>query len=106
MTLTSRISGWLLLLILSILSSLVIGLCLIWMSIDRADTAFRISQLQNDLSQRVALNNKLEVERDRLLAPEDLRHKAAELGLHIAGPGQVRHAKLPKPGSGRTGKGK
>ena len=106
MTLTSRISGWLLLLILSILSSLVIGLCLIWMSIDRADTAFRISQLQNELSQRVALNNKLEVERDRLLAPEDLRHKAAELGLHIAGPGQVRHAKLPEPGSGHVGKGK
>ena len=87
--------GWFLLLIISVLFSLVTGLAMIWMSIDRADIAFNIGQLQRELNQRTALRDKLEIERDRFLAPGDLRRHAEKFGMHEAGPGQVRH--LPTP---------
>lgn len=87
--------GWLLLALLSILLSLVTGLVLVWLSIERADAAFRIGQLQAELDRRVALKAKLEVERDKLLAPVELGRKAAALGMREARPGQIRRLTLP-----------
>jgi len=98
---TQSSSGWFLLLIISVLFSLVTGLVMVWMSIERADTAFNIGQLQRELDQRSALHDKLEIERDRLLAPGDLRRKAERFGMHEAGPGQIR--RLPMPASPEKG---
>ena len=77
-------SGWLLAFIISLLLSLLMGLALVWLSIERTDKAYSIRQLRN------------EVERDRLLAPHVLRRKAIQLGMSEAKPGQIR--RMPDPG--------
>lgn len=90
-------SGWLLALIISLLFSLVIGLFLVWLSIERTDTAYSIRQLRGEVERRISLKNKLEVERDKLLAPYELGRKAAAFGMHEARPGQIRKLKIPRP---------
>lgn len=94
--------GWFLFLVLSILLSLVTGLVLVWLSIERADSAFRIGQLQTEVERRIALKAKLEVERDKLLAPYELRRKAEALQMHEAKAGQIRKLTLPKSTSKET----
>lgn len=84
-------SGWLLALVLSILTSLVLGLLLVWLSIEVTDMTYSIGQLQAGMSERGALKAKLEVERDRLLSPYELGRVALTLGLREAMPGQIRH---------------
>ena len=90
-------STWFLVLILSLLFSLLMGLGLIWMSIERTDMAYSIRQLRSSVEERKILKSKLEVERDRLLAPEILREKAASLGMGESAAGQVRRMKDPGP---------
>ena len=82
-------SGWLLAFIISLLLSLLMGLALVWLSIERTDKAYSIRQLRNEVEQRAVLKTKLEVERDRLLAPHVLRRKAIQLGMSEAKPGQL-----------------
>ena len=89
-------SGWLLAFIISLLLSLLMGLALVWLSIERTDKAYSIRQLRNEVEQRAVLKTKLEVERDRLLAPHVLRRKAIQLGMSEAKPGQIR--RMPDPG--------
>ena len=84
-------SGWLLAFIISLLLSLLMGL-----GIERTDKAYSIRQLRNEVEQRAVLKTKLEVERDRLLAPHVLRRKAIQLGMSEAKPGQIR--RMPDPG--------
>ena len=88
-------SGWMLALVLSLLFSVLIGLALIWFSIERTDKAYSIRQLQSGLVERTILKSKLEVERERLLAPHLLRQKAAALGMTEARFGQIR--RMPEP---------
>ena len=89
-------SGWLLAFIISLLLSLLMGLALVWLSIERTDKAYSIRQLRNEVEQRAVLKTKLEVERDRLLAPHVLRRKAIQLGMSEAKPGQI--LRMPDPG--------
>ncbi len=90
-------SGWLLALVLSLLFSLVIGLSLVWLSIERTDTAYSIRQIRSETERKIALRNKLEVERDKLLAPYELGRKAAAFGMKEARPGQIRKLARPRP---------
>ena len=87
--------GWLLTLILSLLFSMVLGLCLVWLSIDRNDTAYSIHKLQLQIEEARAHVGKLEVERDTLLSPYVLGDKAERLGMGMADPGQVRRLEVP-----------
>ena len=87
--------GWLLTLILSLLFSMVLGLCLVWLSIDRNDTAYSIHKLQLEVDEARAHVGKLEVERDTLLSPYVLGSKAEQLGMGMADPGQVRRLEIP-----------
>lgn len=82
--------GWMLTFVLSLLLSLVTGLGLVWLSIERTDMAYSIRQLRGEVERRAVLQTKLEVERDRLLAPSVLGRKAAEFGMREARPGQIR----------------
>lgn len=82
--------GWLLAIILSVLSSLVIGLSLVWLNIERMDMAYNQRRMQGELEDRRSLKAKLEVERDRLLSPYELGRKAQALGMRDAKPGQIR----------------
>ena len=84
-------SGWLLALVLSILTSLILGLTLVWLSIEITDMTYSIGQLQASVSERRALKAKLEVERDRLLSPYELGRAALTRGMREAVPGQIRH---------------
>lgn len=89
--------GWLLTLILSLLFSMVLGLTLVWLSIDRNDTAYSIHKMQGQAEEARAHVNKLEVERDSLLSPYVLGRKAEQLGMGMADPGQVRRLEQPAP---------
>ena len=93
-------SGWLLAFIISLLLSLLMGLALVWLSIERTDKAYSIRQLRNEVEQRAVLKTKLEVERDRLLAPHVLRRKAIQLGMSEDKPGQIRRRPDPGPEAG------
>lgn len=83
-------AGWLLTLVVSLLFSLIMGLCLVWVSIERTDMAFSLRQLKADVERRAVLQTKLEVERDKLLAPSVLSQKALQFGMREARPGQIR----------------
>ena len=92
-------SGWLLAFIISLLLSLLMGLALVWLSIERTDKAYSIRQLRNEVEQRAVLKTKLEVERDRLLAPHVLRRKAIQLGMSA-----VSYTHLRRCGSSTYGR--
>ena len=89
-------AGWLLALIVSLLFSLIMGLVLVWVSIERTDMAFTIRQLRADVERRAVLQTKLEVERDKLFAPSVLSKKAIQFGMREARPGQIRKFEQPK----------
>ena len=73
--------GWLLLLAGGLLSCMTMSLVLVWCNIERTDTTYFINAELNTLRERRALRAKLEVERERLLSPYELRLKAEKLGL-------------------------
>ena len=83
-------SGWMLVLVTSVLISLVMGLGLVWMSIESTDRVYAIGQMSTQLAERKGLKIKLEVERDRLLSPYELGRAAVELSMREALPGQIR----------------
>lgn len=82
--------SWLLLLALGLLTCMTMCLILVWSNIERIDTTYFINIAQNKLQERKALRAKLEVERERLLSPYELRRKAEEIGMKEPKPGQVR----------------
>lgn len=86
--------GWLILFILEILAIPVMGLILVWSGIERTDTTYFINIAQNEARERQALRAKLEVERERLLSPYELRRKADEFGMREPGAGQVRRMEM------------
>ena len=83
-------TGWLLAIVLGILSCLVMGLVMVWMNIERTDTSYRINLLQVDIRERQAHKAKLEVEREHLLSPYELGRRAEAFGMRQAKPGQIR----------------
>jgi len=82
--------GWLVFVVLGTLSSLVMGLVLVWSNITRMDINYFINQLQASVRERQEHKAKLETERDSLLSPQELGRKASALGMRQPGPGQVR----------------
>ncbi|MBG0775067.1 MAG: hypothetical protein H0S85_01360 [Desulfovibrionaceae bacterium] len=88
-------SGFILGSILAVAASLVLGLTLVWLNIERMDMAYGLKQLQTEIDKGEALSAKLGVERDNLMSPYRLRRKAEEYGLAPAGQGQVR--RMPDP---------
>ena len=86
--------GWLLGMVLGILSLMVMGLVLVWTNIERMDTTFFINRAQSEIRERREHLAKLEVEKERLLSPYELRRKATEYGLHAPKTGQIRQMNL------------
>lgn len=76
--------------------ALVLRLGQVWLNIERVDLAYGIESLEREVSKRSKLVEKLEVERDNLLSPYQLKRLAEKHGLGPAGPGQIR--RLPGPG--------
>ena len=87
--------GWLAVLALELLGLPVMGLVLVWSGIERTDTTYFINIAQNEVRERQPLRAKLEVERERLLSPYELRRRAQEFDMREPGPGQVRRMDRP-----------
>ena len=86
--------GWLILFILEILALPVMGLALVWSGIERTDTTYFINIAQNEAREREGLRAKLEMERDRLLSPYELRKKAEKFNMREPKPGQIRRLEI------------
>ena len=69
---------------------MVMGLVLVWSNIERMDTTYFINIAQNTMRERRVLRAKLEVERERLLSPYELRRRAEEFSMREPKPGQIR----------------
>jgi len=76
--------------VLGVLSSLVMGLTMVWSNIERMDINYFINQIQASVRERQEHKAKLEMEREFLLSPNELGRKAAALGMRQPSPGQVR----------------
>lgn len=87
--------GWLFLFILLTLAIPIMGLVLVWSGIERTDTTYFINIAQTDVRERLTLHAKLEVERDRLLSPYELRRRAGEFGMKEPKAGQIRRLEHP-----------
>ena len=83
-------TGWLVFIVFGVLSSLVMGLIMVWSNIERMDINYFINQLQASVRERREHKAKLETEREFLLSPNELGRRAAALGMRQPSPGQVR----------------
>ncbi|MCR5814339.1 MAG: hypothetical protein K6G15_07595 [Desulfovibrio sp.] len=82
--------GWILAFALGILSLLIMLLIHVWTNIERVDTSYFITRAQQEIADRHEHLAKLEIERERLLTPHELKQKAVGYGMHEAYPGQIR----------------
>lgn len=94
---TAQSSSLILILILLGLLAFVCGMFLVWLQISRSDLEWKIGENQRLLTEKATLTDKLEIERDRLLAPDGLRYRAAASGMARAGSDQVRRLPDPSP---------
>lgn len=86
--------SWVLVICFELLLFPLLGLVLVWSGIERTDTTYFINIAQNEFRTRQALHAKLEVERERLLSPYELRIKAEKFGMHEPAQGQVRRMEI------------
>lgn len=96
--------AWYFIVAVNILTALVLSLILVWVSIERMDINYFINLEQVELRDKLSLHGKLQVEKERLLSPYELRLKAEKLGMKPPKPGQIRRVELKKqPGGGARG---
>lgn len=86
-------------LLLGVATALLLGLCLVWLNIERVDTAYHLHKMEAELSRLKNLNAKLEVERDNLLSPHRLSAIARERGFEAAPSSRIR--RIDDPAGGR-----
>lgn len=81
---------WMLLISFSGVITVVLGLTLAWLNIERTDLAYGLKTMQGEAKELEDHVAKLRVERDNLLAPYRLEKMAEKLGLDAAKAGQIR----------------
>ena len=89
-------TGYVCLFAFLVFTALVLGLCLVWLNIERVDMAYDMRRLGKQYDEKAMLTAKLEIERENLMAPQRLRRLARELGLAPARTGQIRKVR-PAP---------
>lgn len=85
-------------LVLNLALAMLLGLGLVWLNIERVELAYDLRRLELESRELEALVDKLEIERDNLLAPYNLRRKAPEYGLRPARTGQIRRIEASRSG--------
>lgn len=70
--------------------TIVLGLALVWINIERVDLAYELKKLEHELQASRDQNSKLQVERQYLLSPAALREKADKAGLQKPRRDQIR----------------
>lgn len=83
-------TGWLLFIVLGVLSAMLMSLIMVWISIERMDTNYFINTLQVNEREKLAHKAKLEVELEFLLSPNELGRRAHTFDLHRPKAGQIR----------------
>lgn len=74
--------------------TLLLGMALVWVNIEQVNIAYELTRLNGEMDSKDQLRDKLEVERNNLLASYRLILKAEKFGLHPPKSGQVR--RLPE----------
>lgn len=82
--------GWKAAVVLLGLVTLMLGLTVVWLNIERTAMLYGLKRLQGEYEERQALVAKLQVERENLVAHYRLREEADQYGLGPAEPGQIR----------------
>lgn len=77
-------------LILVFAVTIVLGLALVWVNIERLDLAYELKTLERELQEKQDQHSKLQVERHYLLAPATLRDRAEAAGLRPPRRDQIR----------------
>jgi cell division protein FtsL len=72
------------------LVTIILGLALVWVNIERVDLAYELKTLERELQEKQDQNSKLQVERHYLLAPATLRAQAEMAGLRPPARDQIR----------------
>ena len=75
---------------LMFLLTIVLGLALVWVNIERVDLAYELKTLERELQEKQDQHSKLQVERHFLLAPASLRARAEAAGLRPPNRDQIR----------------
>lgn len=75
---------------LMFLATIVLGLGLVWVNIERVDLAYELKSLERELQSKQDQYSKLQVERHYLLAPTTLRERAEKAGLRPPHRDQIR----------------
>ncbi len=88
--------GWLLLCLIAGMAAMLMGMVHVWLGIGRTDIAYEMRKMRTSYEQNLALRNKLEVERERLLAPYALSQHAERLQIREARVGQIRRLQQSK----------
>jgi cell division protein FtsL len=70
--------------------TIILGLALVWVNIERVDLAYELKTLERELQEKQDQNSKLQVERHYLLAPATLRARAENAGLRPPRRDQIR----------------
>lgn len=81
---------------LNLVVALVLGIALVWMSIERVQIAYEQRTLATKKQELAILVDKLKTERNNLISPYNLRKLADTYNLRPARPGQLRHLELSK----------
>ncbi len=94
--------GWSLCLACNIMLAAVCCLFLVWAGIERMDINYFINLEQHRYREKMELNVKLQVERERLVSPYELLKKAQEYGMKQPLPGQIRRLYPERAQAGRV----
>lgn len=70
--------------------TIILGLGLVWVNIERIDQAYKLKTLERELQEKQEQHSKLQVERHYLLAPTTLRDRAEKAGLRPPRRDQIR----------------
>jgi cell division protein FtsL len=70
--------------------TIILGLGLVWVNIERVDLAYELKNLERELQDKQDQHSKLQVERHYLLAPATLRTRAEQAGLRPPRRDQIR----------------
>ncbi len=71
-------------------ATIILGLALVWVNIERVDLAYELKTLERELQEKQDQHSKLQVERHYLLAPATLRARAEKAGLRPPSRDQIR----------------
>lgn len=86
--------GWTLLLSAACMATLLLGLAVVWVSIERTNLVYGLRKMEHKMTELESHTSKLLVERDNLVSPYRLRQLAAEYGLAPAATGQIRRLEV------------